>query len=124
MQRADEILSKLAAKGFASDNVVFGLGSYTYQYNTRDTLGFAVKATYGIVDGKGVEVFKDPKTDSGLKKSAKGLLRVEKESGKFVLYDQQDWEQENLGELRTVFLDGEFKNVETFAQIRNRLSEL
>lgn len=31
LDRAEEILKRLEAKGFASDNVVFGVGSYTYQ---------------------------------------------------------------------------------------------
>ncbi len=75
-QRAKTILERLEAKGFASTNVVFGIGSYTYNYTTRDTHGFAVKATYGEVKGKGREIFKDPATDNGTKKSAKGLLKV------------------------------------------------
>ena len=96
------------------------MGSYTYQYVTRDTYGMAIKATYGEVNGGGREIFKDPATDSGVKKSAKGLLRVEKENGEYVLYDQQTWEQEAQGELRVVFEDGEMKNIQTFEEIRER----
>ncbi|RVR64787.1 hypothetical protein, partial [Citrobacter freundii] len=43
---------------------------------TRDTFGFAMKATWGEVDGKDRTIFKEPKTDNGLKRSARGLLRV------------------------------------------------
>ncbi len=46
LTRCNQILKELMEKGFASDNVVFGIGSYTFQYQTRDTLGFAMKATY------------------------------------------------------------------------------
>jgi nicotinamide phosphoribosyltransferase len=46
---------------------VFGVGSYTYQYNTRDSMGWAVKATYCEVNGKGIEIYKDPKTDPNKK---------------------------------------------------------
>lgn len=70
---AKEILERLERMGWASSNVVFGIGSYTYQYMTRDNLGFAVKATYGIIDGEEVAIQKDPKTDSGTKKSIKGI---------------------------------------------------
>ena len=42
-KRAEEILRRLADKGFASGNVVFGVGSYTYQCNTRDTMGMSVE---------------------------------------------------------------------------------
>ena len=62
--RADEILDKLEKKGFASNNIIFGIGSYTFNFSTRDTLGFAMKATYGEINGKGIKIFKDPKTDS------------------------------------------------------------
>lgn len=122
VERADDILRRLKAKGFASDNIVFGIGSYTYQYLTRDTLGFAMKATYGQVNGVGIEIVKDPVTDNGkTKKSAKGYLRVEKEGNDFVLYDQQTAEQEEQGGLQVVFEDGIAYNVTTLDEIRARL---
>lgn len=120
-KRALEILSRLEQKGFASGNVLFGVGSYTYQCNTRDTFGFAVKATYSVVEGKAVNIYKDPKTDSK-KKSAKGLLKVEKVDGKFVLLDQVTEQEEKTGELRTIFKDGEMFNRTTLDEIRARLS--
>jgi nicotinamide phosphoribosyltransferase len=83
----------------------------------------AVKATAAIVDGEFRELFKDPKTDDGMKKSAKGLLRVEREDGKYVLYDQQTWEQEAQGCLEVVFKDGVLVKEQTLAQIRGRLME-
>ena len=121
-KRALEILTRLEQKGFASGNVVFGVGSYTYQCNTRDTFGFAVKATYSVVDGKPVNIFKDPKTDSK-KKSAKGLLKVEKDvDGKFILIDQVSEQLEAEGELQTIFKNGELLNRVTLDVIRGRLS--
>ncbi len=123
LARADEILRRLEAKGFASSNVVFGVGSFTYQYNTRDTFGFAMKATWGAVNGEGRMIFKEPKTDSGLKRSARGLLRVERDAqGELQLHDEQTWEQERTGELKTRFLDGKLYNVDHFEQIRQRLT--
>lgn len=77
-KRALDIYMRLKSKNFAADNVVFGIGSYTYQYNTRDSLGSAIKVTYCIVNGVGRNVQKDPVTDDGKKKSACGLLKVEK----------------------------------------------
>lgn len=120
--RLYSIEEQLAAKGFASDNAVFGIGSYTYQYNTRDTLGFAMKATYVEIDGVGTEIFKDPKTDSGTKKSAKGLLRVEKTADGYVLHDQQTPEQEEGGELVLAFIDGKIVLDQTIDEIRARLA--
>lgn len=122
LERAEQIMSRLAAKRFASGCVVLGIGSYTYQYLTRDTLGWAIKATWGDVGGVGREIFKDPVTDIGkTKKSAKGLLRVEKEGDDFVLYDQQTPEQEKQGELKTVLLDGLFPNLVNWKQVRTVL---
>lgn len=120
--RCLEILRQLKDKGFASDNIVFGIGSYTFQYRTRDTMGFAMKATYVEIDGVGQAIFKDPKTDSGTKKSARGLLCVDSDEDGFYLVDNATSEQEQDGNLlRTVFLDGKILVNESLADIRSRL---
>lgn len=121
LARAQDILQRLKDKGFASSNIVFGIGSYTYQYQTRDSYGFAMKATFGTVNGVDREIFKDPTTGDKFKKSAKGLLRVEKENGRFVLYDQQTREQEVSGEMKVVFKDGNLYNEQSLEQIRETL---
>jgi nicotinamide phosphoribosyltransferase len=70
-------------------------------------------------------VFKDPITDSGIKKSAKGLLKVIKKDGEYVLIDQVSWEEVNKddNELKVIFKDGEFFNQTTFSEIRERLAK-
>jgi nicotinamide phosphoribosyltransferase len=125
LERADEICRRLKAKGFASTNVVLGIGSFTYQYNTRDTFGFAMKATYGEVDGEGREIYKDPITDDGTKKSAKGLLCVDRnpESGKLELEDQVTKDRESQGEMITVFRDGILLVDQSLAEIRARVAK-
>lgn len=123
LERAHQILQRLKDKNFASTNVVFGIGSFTYQYNTRDTFGFAMKATYGEVNGVGREIFKDPATGDGLKKSAKGLLCVVKyaEQG-YVLYDDvsRAFQAEHCA-MREVFCDGQMFNQTSLSEIRSRL---
>ncbi len=121
LQRAKAILEGMERKGFASTNLVFGVGSYTYQYLTRDTFGFAMKATWGQVDGAGREIFKDPITDKGEKRSAAGLLRVEPIADGYQLFDRQLFEQERLGLLKTVYENGELLNQQTFEQVRAKL---
>jgi len=121
LERAAQICDGLKAKGFASQ-VVFGIGSFTYQYNTRDTFGTAMKATYVVVDGKGREIFKNPVTDDGTKRSATGLLNVQKEDGHFVLYDKVSWNEEAKSELKTVFKDGKITKEFTLAEIRETLA--
>lgn len=143
LDRADQICGRLRAKGFASTNIVFGVGSFTYQYNTRDTFGFAVKATYGEVeeeqeyyhangevDGvtlrtRGREIFKDPVTDDGTKKSAKGLLFVGWDADKktYYLKDQVTKEEFESSEnqLQPIFKDGMILNICTLEEIRQRI---
>ena len=122
-ERAEAICAGVAAKGFVPKNV-FGIGSYTYQYNTRDTFGFAMKATAGEIDGELREIFKDPKTDDGTKRSARGLLAVfENSAGELVLEEQTTWERVRNCAFEPVFRDGELLRDETLADIRDRLRE-
>ncbi len=143
LERADEICRRLENKGFASTNVVFGIGSFTYQFNTRDSFGFAMKATYvekevevqvgttpenlkWTTEIQGFDIFKDPVTDNGLKKSAKGLLKVIKNtSGELIVKDGITWveleQEDNL--LVPVFKDGKFYNETSLTEIRKKLNE-
>jgi nicotinamide phosphoribosyltransferase len=132
IDRAEEICKRLEAKGFASTNIVLGVGSFTYQYNTRDTFGFAMKATYvevnkpkfkGDFNPEGREIFKDPITDDGTKKSATGLLAVfENEiNGSYELHDHCDWNTESSSELKVIYQDGKFAIRVTLEEIRSRL---
>lgn len=120
LERAHYIMKGLEAKGFASSNIVFGVGSFTYQHVTRDTFGFAMKSTYGVVNGVGREIFKDPITDNGTKKSAKGLLAVIKEDGKLVLKDQQESMKVEGNQMKKVFINGEI-NLQSIVEIRERV---
>jgi nicotinamide phosphoribosyltransferase len=122
IDRAEEICTRLEAKGFASTNIVLGVGSFTYQFNTRDTFGFAMKATYVEVNGEAREIFKDPITDDGMKKSATGLLGVFLNGDDSLrLEDKLTWEQEKMGILKTLYLNGNFENSTTLTEIKNRL---
>jgi len=121
-ERAQDICVRLRNAGFASTNVVFGIGSYTYQYNTRDTFGFAMKATAGVVNGELREIYKDPVTDDGLKRSARGLLRVDVgPMGEYYLRDQCSVEEERGGELVTVFKNGNLVRETSLDEIRSKI---
>ena len=108
-------------KGFAS-KVVLGIGSYSYQYVTRDTHGSAVKATSVVKNGERVAIFKDPKTDTK-KKSAKGLLKIERVNGELTLFDDVTEEEESQGLLEVVFEDGNLTKETTLGQIRAVIDE-
>ena len=127
LEIADEVCRRLASKGFASSNIVFGIGSYTYNYNTRDTFGFALKATYGVVNGQEVQLFKDPITDDGTKKSQKGMVAVIEGEHGLELIDHLDsttvgsYKGENL--LTPVFVDGKLVKETSLSEIRARVEE-
>jgi len=158
IDRAEEICQRLAEKGFASTNIVLGVGSFTYQYNTRDTFGFAMKATYVEVEEKptnvgrdedgnlvgnysngngqllysykesrviGREIFKDPITDDGTKKSAKGLLSVFRDENLgYFLQDQVTWDMEESGELEIIYRNGFIEKETTLTEIRERVNQI
>lgn len=122
--RQEAILSRLADAGFASSNIVLGMGSFTYQFVTRDTDGWAMKATAGCIDGRWVEIFKDPVTDDGGKRSARGLLCVDKDdTGRIVLEQSVTREREGEGMLTPVYLDGAVLHTQTLSDIRARLAD-
>lgn len=132
LERCNTICERLAKKGFASSNVVFGLGSYGFQMNTRDTFGFAIKSTYAVINGEERFLFKNPKTDNGVKKSQRGKVYVfnyTSLSGEEIIkfrdglnqgtYDLH--EKNNL--LKPIFIDGELVRETSLKEIRNRLAE-
>ena len=132
LERAEQICKRLESKGFASSNVVLGIGSYTYNMNTRDTFRFALKTTYGVVNGKELLLYKDPITDDGTKKSALGRVAVIEKDGKLQLVDglyQKDWLGYHLSKtgekdvMVDVFKDGKLLVDWTLDEIRQRVKE-
>lgn len=129
-ERAEEIYARLKAKGFSVENVVLGIGSYTYQYVTRDTYGFALKATHAIIDGKEQFIYKDPKTDksagNNFKKSHKGLVAVIKDdSGKLIYVDELSVKEKEVMKdkdlLTPLFENGQLVKHTTLQEIRSKL---
>lgn len=119
--RYSSVLAKMKEMGYANTNLVIGVGGLLLQQHNRDDLGFAFKATFAVINGQEVELFKDPITDPG-KRSHKGLmmLDIDKDTQKYFTRDQVDEESEKQGELETVFLNGKIVKEWTFAEIRER----
>jgi len=137
-ERQVQIYERLAAKGFAATNIVLGVGSFTYQYNTRDTLGFAAKGAWFEVEkeelspnGDGTffphkvktayNIYKDPITDDGTKKSLKGLLAIHGYPDELHVVQECTPEGENTGLLQLIYENGEFFNQTTLTEVRERL---
>jgi nicotinamide phosphoribosyltransferase len=144
LDRQVQIYDRLKAKGFAATNIVLGVGSYTYQYNTRDTFGFAAKGawfetlivskyhenniSYGEPSEyirKDYNIYKDPVTDDGTKKSLKGLLMVGyndvKNPNEYFVVTECTPEQESKGLLQVIYEDGKFHNQTSLTEIRNKI---
>ena len=127
MERAIEVFTRLKYKGYASLNIVFGIGAYSIAAMlSRDDLGIAVKATAATVTNGDssitVPVYKEPKTDTS-KKSAKGFLKVsyDKDTEMYSLKDNVTYEDSYEGEMKIVFIDGVFTEQPTFQEIKDRL---
>lgn len=129
-ERAIAIYTRLAEKGFAVNNCTLGVGSYTYQFNTRDSLGFALKATNSIIDGTEKQIYKDPITDkikgNNFKKSQYGMCYVYADGDDILYKDHLTFEDLDKPEyadnlLRPVFKDGKLLIDEDLKTVRDRL---
>ena len=119
IQRLEVIVERFKEMGFSIENLVIGIGGGAYQWISRDTLGFAMKATYAEIDGKDVEVFKQPKTDLS-KSSVKGwvVLKYEPVSRIWYSIDQQEPGSNDRHSLIR-FKDSELHNLDELQQVRN-----
>jgi nicotinamide phosphoribosyltransferase len=142
-QRCKAIYEILESDGFACNNVILGVGSFSmqcaeepsiptpdrlikqFQPFTRDTFGIAIKATYCEVNGKSIPIYKDPK-ESGFKKSQKGCCVVRDSGIRLYCEDgltlaEADGITDN--KLVEVFKNGVMTKEQTLQEIRQNLHE-
>ena len=142
IERCQQIYQILKDNGFAVNNVVLGVGSFSMHCIeednmlkpfTRDTFSSCIKATYAEFTENDVTtklgIFKDPKTDRatghGFKKSQKGCCVVYNTHNSTFYTDGWTWEEacnNKDQQLKTVFKDGKFTKTTCLAEIRNRLN--
>lgn len=121
--RIADILGTIKEMGYATTNLVIGVGGILLQQHNRDDMGFAIKATFAIVNGEERELLKDPVTDPG-KRSHKGLVKLTKTSeGVYTTTDRCSAIEETTGILRTVYQDGVLTHETSFEDVRNRIRE-
>lgn len=126
-QRCEEIYKRLITQGFAINNVILGVGSFSFmcleedgKFNpyTRDTFGYAIKATYGERNGEPVMIMKQPKALSW-KKSQRGCVVVAPDGQSYTdnwTFNEAHTNPENL--LQLVFFEGEMVRDMTLAEVR------
>lgn len=119
MQSCEHILKRMTANNFASQNLFIGIGSFSYNYHTRDTFGFAVKSTALSINGTLYPIYKDPKTAGGTKKSHKGLIKVVKGlNHKLESIDNVSEKEEQSGMLVPVLVNGSLVRSNTYQSVR------
>jgi len=112
------VLAAMKGRGWSGDNIAFGMGGGLLQKVDRDTQSNAFKCSSITVDGQARDVYKEPKGAPG-KNSKRGKLKL-------VLDDNGRMETVREGAdarpdiLRTVFFNGELKNIDIFDNIRKR----
>ena len=121
LERADAILSGAARMGLSPFNVVFGIGSYTYELVTRDTYNQAMKATAVRRSGTVVDIFKDPVTDDFSKKSLRGIPAVYGGFTDYFVKDSRRPVDLDGCAFRKVFSNGVLLLEHTFDEIRKRV---
>lgn len=122
-----EIYTRMIEMGFSAVNILMGKGSYaTLEGSTRDLFSMSYKQTFSeaLVDGETVNL-EQQKTPMGdvSKKSAKGLLKVDKVDGEFTLLQEVSEEDANTGYLTLLLKDGFFEKCQTLDDIKATYAE-
>lgn len=125
LDRQVEIYERLIDKKFATSSVVLGIGSFSYVYMTRDQAGYAAKGSwFEMENGDTFNIYKDPATDDGTKKSLKGFQFVYFDEDGVIQTEGEVTEQKAFSEdnlLKTRYKDGKFYNQVTLGEVRNKL---
>ena len=108
------ILGDFLINGWSADNIAFGMGGALLQQVDRDTQKFAMKCSAAEINGRWVNVQKDPATDSG-KKSKAGRVTLYKDREGNYSSGVEDWPENALVE---VYRDGRLVTDYTFDEIR------
>lgn len=114
-----EILDYAKWGGFSADNIAFGQGGALLQQVNRDTMKFAMKCSAARINGKWVDVYKDPITDSG-KASKKGRVTLFKSDSGEYYSGVEDWMSP---ELVTVYTSGYIVKEYTFDEVRSNAAK-
>ena len=121
LESVERILTKLKVSGWSADNVVFGCGGYLLQQLNRDTLRFAMKASYVEVNGESRDVFKNPRTDPS-KASKRGRLTLVSHNNEIKTIREEEFGDDMVELLETVFENGNILRQYTFDEVRRNAS--
>ena len=118
------ILGHFSVLGYSADNIAFGMGGALLQGINRDTQKFAMKCSSAQINGKWIDVQKDPITDSGKKSKAGRVTLWTNSGGEFAsgVTPPTGWTDKGFGgwteAMQTVFRDGKIISEYTFDEVR------
>jgi nicotinamide phosphoribosyltransferase len=115
------ILGAFMAMGWSADNIAFGMGGALLQIVDRDTQKFAMKCSAAEVNGKWIDVVKDPVTDSGKKSKAGRITLWTNGTGEYVssVDEPKQWADRGWTKaLVPVFWDGKLEKEYSFEEVR------
>ena len=118
------ILGGFMAMGWSADNIAFGMGGALLQQVDRDTQKFAMKCSSAEINGRWVDVQKDPVTDSGKKSKAGRVQLWTNSGGEFAsgVTAPTGWTDRGIGgwtpALQEVYRDGKLVKEVTFDEVR------
>jgi nicotinamide phosphoribosyltransferase len=118
------ILGHFSVLNYSADNIAFGMGGALLQGINRDTQKFAMKCSSACIDGKWIDVQKDPITDSGKKSKAGRVTLWTNSGGEFAsgVNPPTGWTDKGIGgwaeALVTTFSNGKLYNEITFDEVR------
>jgi nicotinamide phosphoribosyltransferase len=118
----ERILEVLKTHGWSADNIAFGMGGALLQGVRRDDQRMKIACSHALVQGTGIDVYKDPVTDHG-KRSIPGRIKLVDSNGTLVTVPEND---PRPSVMHCVFENGEMRNEVSFHEIRARaeLAEL
>jgi nicotinamide phosphoribosyltransferase len=117
------ILGAFMAMGWSADNIAFGMGGALLQIVDRDTQKFAMKASSACINGRWVDVVKDPITDAG-KKSKAGRITLWQSGREYFssVEKPRTWTDYGVGDatevLEEVYRNGRLVKEITFDEVR------
>jgi nicotinamide phosphoribosyltransferase len=115
------ILGAFMAMGWSADNIAFGMGGALLQIVDRDTQKFAMKCSAAEVNGKWIDVVKDPVTDPGKKSKAGRVTLWTNGTGEYVssVDEPKQWADRGWTKaLVPVFWDGKLEKEYSFDEVR------
>ncbi|QDJ96386.1 nicotinamide phosphoribosyl transferase [Xanthomonas phage Xoo-sp13] len=116
-----QILANLEERKISASNIVFGMGGKLLQADIdRDTLQAAMKCSSTTVDGREIDVFKQPKTDTK-KNSKRGRITLVRDivTGEYSTIRISELDASKHEEvLQLVYRNGDLFNVPTLQGVR------